>query len=191
MHHLILIRHSITKQQLTVSSHEWTLTDEGCARCKILAEQLRPYHVERMFSSPETRARLTATLTAAELHLPAPEVLDGVEETHRATAPFTATIEAFQAAIRAAMQQPEALLFGEETFGAALRRFTRAINGLLEAYPGQTLAVVTHGTILALYLAQVSGQDTFELWQGLEMPAYVVLSLPEIKLAQFVPRLFD
>jgi broad specificity phosphatase PhoE len=70
------------------------------------------------------------------------------------------------------MAEPDKLLFGEETFTAAQERFSQQIDILLEQYSTETLAVVTHGTVLSLYLAHVSEQDVVALWNSLDMPAY-------------------
>ncbi len=183
---LILIRHSISRQQPGVSAHEWELTDEGKTRCEQLAEQLREYAIQHIFSSDEPKAHLTAALVAEKLGLPAVEIQTGLRETQRATAPYFEAVADFQAAIQRAMHEPEKLLFGEETFADAQNRFVETIEQIITQHPDTTIAATTHGTIMSLYLAQVTGRDVFEIWHSLKMPAYAVLTLPEVRFVKLV-----
>ena len=47
---------------------------------------------------------------------------------------------------------------------------------MLDAHPGESLAVVAHGTVIALYVAAVTGVAPLPLWQRLSLPAFVVLA---------------
>jgi len=69
--HLILVRHSISKQRADVSSHQWELTAEGRGRCEALAERLRNYEPGLIASSAEPKARQTTDLVASRLGLEA------------------------------------------------------------------------------------------------------------------------
>ena len=185
MTHLILIRHSQTQQQKDVNAHQWQLTDTGRERCQILAEQLRPYGIDRIFTSEEPKAQLTGQLVADVLHVPC-ETASDLHETKRETVGYFEHITDFQAAVEAAMLAPDKLLFGEESFTAARKRLANQIDTLLQQYPDETLAVVSHGTILALYLAQLSGNGAVGIWQSLAMPAYAVIDLPQKTVSKIV-----
>jgi broad specificity phosphatase PhoE len=87
------------------------------------------------------------------------------------------------------MRRPEVCLFGEEAFGEAQRRLAGCIAGLHAAQPGATLALVTHGTVMALYLAALTGEDPFPLWQSLAMPAYAILDVAAGRRLHLVPAL--
>ena len=177
MTHLILVRHSISKPQPGISAHQWTLTEEGQARCAALAATLRPYHISRIATSDEPKAIATAQLLAAHLEIAAPLIVDpDFRETLRETAPYFDSEGEFHAAVHAAMNNPDDVLFGEESFNAARRRITLALGRIMNAYRSETLAVVTHGTIMSLLLGHVSEKNTFEIWRGLGMPAYAVLT---------------
>lgn len=190
MSNLILIRHSITKQQPDVDSHLWQLTAEGRSRCQNLAEQLQPYNIDRIFTSEEAKTILTGQLVANVLKIPCESASD-LQEQSRSTAPYFADVQVFRAKIRAAMAEPDKLLFGEESFTDALQRFTQQIDSLLKQYPDDTLAIVTHGTVLALYLAHLSGQNAYVLWESLSMPTYVVISLPHKTVEKIVTGFAD
>src|SRR5437764_1217197 len=49
-------------------------------------------------------------------------------------------------------------------------------------------AVVTHGTVLALFVARHSKENPFQLWRRMGLPSFVVMSLPEYRLEQMVER---
>lgn len=185
MPYLILIRHSQTKQRRDIHSHLWELTEEGRKRCVVLAEQLRRYSITRIVTSTETKAQQTGQLVAELLGIPCHAVPE-LHETRRETAPYYECVDDFKAAIWAAMQEPDKLLFGEETFTEARQRFARQIDRLLQHDPDETLAIVTHGTVMALYLAHLSQQNVYTLWETLDMPAYAVLSLSEKTVTELV-----
>ena len=180
MRQLIVIRHSQTRQQPNVNSHEWQLTDEGRKRCQVLAEELRPYAIDRVITSEEPKAALTGQLVAGGLAI-AGDTAPNLHETKRETVGYFEREADFKASVQAAMTEPDKLLFGEETFTAARERFSKQLDTLLEQYPDETLAVVTHGTVMALYLAHLSEQDVVSLWNSLDMPAYAVIM---VSLAQ-------
>jgi broad specificity phosphatase PhoE len=174
MRHLILIRHSQTKQQANVNSHAWQLTDEGRKRCELLAEELRSYSIDRIVTSEEAKAALTGQLVADVLAIPC-ESAPNLHETKRETVGYFEREADFRASVQAAMNEPDKLLFGEETFTDARERLAEQLDTLLEQYPDETLAIVTHGTVMALFLAHISEQDIVSLWNSLDMPAYAVI----------------
>jgi hypothetical protein len=45
---------------------------------------------------------------------------------------------------------------------------------------------VSHGTVLSLYLAPILQREPYELWRTWGMPAYVVLSLPDMQVVEWV-----
>jgi broad specificity phosphatase PhoE len=191
MSYLILIRHSISKPQADQSAHQWQLTEEGQARCKKLAEQIRAYQPTRFYSSDEPKAIDTTRILMKTLNI-APEKLQTevcFRETSRENVPFVARLEDFQNAIREAMQKPDEIIYGEESFNQALTRFSQRIQLIINAHPTETTTITSHGTILSLYIASQTGQDVFSLWQSLDMPAYAVFELPEMRLAQLVTTL--
>ena len=78
------------------------------------------------------------------------------------------------------------LVFGKETADQAFARFTEAVGGVIKAHPGQTVAVVTHGTVMTLFASRAAGLDPFSLWKQLGIPSFIALSLPDLKLLGMV-----
>ncbi len=75
---------------------------------------------------------------------------------------------------------------GWETAAAALARFTRAIDQLIQAAEGRDLIVVSHGTVLSLYLSHLRGESHVDLadWARVRMPDYCVVDTSAMRLVQ-------
>ncbi|MBL8162223.1 MAG: histidine phosphatase family protein [Anaerolineae bacterium] len=181
---IILVRHAITQPQPGVSPHAWSLTDEGREKAQSLAERLHCFRASRILSSDEPKALETAQLLAGHLGSLAVTPHEALRETHRTSAPFYRDVESFKRAIRNAMQHPQKKAYGDETFQAAQDRFARAIGELVDSDDDETVIVVSHGTVLALYIASLTGLDAFSLWELLDMPSYAVVSLPDLEVRE-------
>ena len=96
----------------------------------------------------------------------------------RATAPFFASEDEFRRAVIDAMRRPDDLVLGEETATAARIRFTAAVRGAIAEFAGEHLAVVSHGTVIALLVAHASGGDPVDLWRQQRMPWAIRVGLP-------------
>ncbi|MBX6342603.1 MAG: histidine phosphatase family protein, partial [Thermomicrobiaceae bacterium] len=73
----------------------------------------------------------------------------------------------------------------EESADEAHARFSAAIDRALARHPTGTLAVVTHGTVMALFVARATGQEPFALWRRLQRlgtPAVVALPRPRLEV---------
>ena len=173
---LILVRHSAPEIDLARPAYQWTLSAEGRARCIPLADALRPYQPDRILSSTEPKAQETAAHVADHLRLPW-TTADGLHEHERPNIPFV-TPDAFRASVASFFHHPDELVFGAETAAQAYARFALALQNALALHPTQTTLVVTHGTVMSLYLAHRTGEDAFKIWQTLKMPDFVVFNSP-------------
>ena len=81
--------------------------------------------------------------------------------------------------------EPDRVVFGSETANEALARFSGAIATVLEAEPSDAV-VVTHGTVMTLYVAEVAKVEPMGFWRWLGMPSFVVLTLPEMRVSEVV-----
>ena len=181
MEHLLLVRHSLPDIDPSVAARHWELSDEGRRRCAALAEMLSAYHPAVVVSSAEPKAAETASIVAASLGLPLKTEVDLHEHERSHSTDFSQ--EEFQRAVARLFAQPDNLVFGNETAAQAQRRFGQAVDRLLARYPGETIAVVAHGTVISLFVAdRCSNVDGYTLWRQLGLPACVVLSLPDFAL---------
>lgn len=147
-------------------AEEWRLSEEGRARCVALAEELAEARPQVLRSSTEPKARETAELVAPVLGLDV-QVDDRLRETARRRVGFLER-EELERGIRELFDRPDEVVFGEESAAAALRRFETAVADL----PDESV-VVSHGTVISLYVAAQTGLDGYEVWQALQLPDIV------------------
>ncbi len=173
---LLLIRHSTPEVMPGVPSREWRLSAEGRDRCEALTERIGVYAPCVIVSSVEPKARKTAELLAARLGV-AVEMADGLHEHERDNVGFLGRA-AFEAAVADFFARPDELVLGCETAAQALDRFSHAVNGVLAAHTSGAIAIVTHGTVMSLFVAAQTGVDPFPFWRDLALPDLAVLDLP-------------
>ncbi len=176
MSHLILVRHSAPEIVPQVPARDWHLSAVGRARCVQLAAALAPYQPRAIITSVEPKAVETGQIVAEQLAVPQ-VAMDGLHEHDRRNVGLLDRA-AFQARVAAFFAQPDMLVLGQETAAQTRDRFTRAIDAVLAAYPDAPVAVAAHGTVMALYLAQVAAIDPYPFWQRLGLPAFMVLAPP-------------
>ena len=163
---MLLVRHSVPERDARTPAEQWPLSADGRERCLALAARLAPFAPSALLSSTEPKARETAELIAPALGLVV-ELSDGVRETARRSVGWLSHAD-LAAGIRALFEHPHEVVFGEESAASALARFEAAVAQL----PADAV-VVTHGTILSLYVAARTGRDPYELWRSLELPDVV------------------
>jgi broad specificity phosphatase PhoE len=181
---LLLVKHSLPEIVPGVPAREWHLSEVGRLRCEALAEMLAERGPSVLVSSIEPKASETAQIVAGRLGVPW-ETREGLHEHLRESVPFLPSQE-FEERVREFFRKPRKLTYGEETAEEAHRRFAEAIEGILVAYPGESVAVVAHGTVISLFVAGIAGLEPFSLWKRLGLPSFVVLSRPDMKVGGIV-----
>jgi broad specificity phosphatase PhoE len=179
---LILVRHSAVTIDPSVPAHEWRLSVEGWKRASILAQQLADYHPVAVVSSHEMKARETASIIATALGIPQ-QTAAGLHEHVRHT--FITGPAEWDAAVAAFFARPDELVLGSETALQAQSRFSAAVSAILNLNKDLqgNLIIVTHGTVLTLFLWQHNPNlDPFKTWKSLALPHPFVLSLPDMRL---------
>jgi broad specificity phosphatase PhoE len=184
MRKLILIKHAPPEVVPDVPSEGWVLSDRGRALCPPLAEAIRPHAPAVVVSSTEPKAAETGRLIASSLGVPL-ETAPGLHEHDRSNVPHMPSRE-FISAMELFFRRPDEHVLGRETADAAEARFREAVTRVLDAHPGGNVAVVSHGTVVALLVAKAAGQSPFRLWRELGLPSFVVLRLPELAVEQTV-----
>ena len=180
MNRLILVRHSQSALQPDIPAAGWPLTTEGVARCRPLANQLATYKPDRIMASVEPKASQTADEIAAQLGL-SWTTAAGLHEHDRTGEPFTSPAE-FVQRVTNFFNRPNELVMGRETAVQAQTRFVTAVQRLVAQHPGETLLVVTHGTVMTLFTNYYNPIAPIPFWQSLQMPDYRLYSLPDFHL---------
>jgi broad specificity phosphatase PhoE len=173
---LILIRHSLSAVRPDLPPAKWHLSPEGATRARAFAARVDLRAASRIFTSSEPKAVETARVLAEAWGLPVVEVPD-LHEHERPGNPIVSR-ERFEAMIGALFARPSEIVFGSESADAARQRVTAAVTGLVERHDGD-IVIVTHGTVMALFIAAYTGRDAFELWKQQQMPCAAILTLPD------------
>jgi broad specificity phosphatase PhoE len=84
---------------------------------------------------------------------------------------------AFQTSMREFFQKPGELVFGRDTANQAHARFYQALHEILNEYKKKTVVVVTHGTVISLFVSRLTGSSGFELWNRMGLPSYIAIDL--------------
>ena len=185
---LILIKHARPAIDPSLPAREWGLGAEGIASCSSLAERLRRYRPQQFISSIEPKAIHTAQIAAQTLGV-SWQMAGGLHEQERSRERYTSN-DVFEQQIQKLFNQPDQVVYGSESAQQAQARFSQAIQALLAEAPEQgALAVVAHGTVISLFVAQQCHVEPFSLWKRLGLPSFVVLTLPELTLYEIVEKL--
>ncbi len=184
MRKLVLVRHSQPRIEPNVPAAEWKLSELGRRWAESMAARLRGYDADLIWCSREPKAVETAEILGNALGVPI-RVKTGLEEHHRRNAPFFPTTQEFAQAVEAFFSQPSRLVLGTETASQARDRFAAAIEAVLEADSGDAI-VITHGTVMSLYLAQVADVQPMSFWRELRTPCLVEVDLPSMRIGPIV-----
>jgi broad specificity phosphatase PhoE len=190
MRTLIFVRHSLPEIVPTIPASRWHLTEEGKRRCRPLAEMLTPYQPKLILTSREPKAVETGQLLARFWHLSAQSFPD-LHEHCRENVGIINSKQEFEQRVATFFQHPDTLVFGSETAEQATRRFCSAVEQIASTYTQKTIVIVAHGTVLSLYAGACSDIDPHALWQRLQMPAFMVVSLPGFKIEKIVEGVPD
>jgi broad specificity phosphatase PhoE len=172
----IFFRHSLPASDSAIPAQEWHLSEEGQQRCRLLAGRLANFNPQRIVSSLEPKALETAQIVAETLGMPYESAV-GLHE-HLRSRVEHANQKVFEASVRAFFEQADQLVYGDETADQAHARFTQAVEAIQERYPSESpLVIVTHGTVISLFVARACSIDPFILWKSLKLPCMVVFSV--------------
>lgn len=185
---LILVKHAMPEIVPGKPPSGWLLSADGRKSYAALAERLREHQPEIIITSNEPKANETGLLAAEALGIPF-ETAAGLHEHERDMAPFLNDRDKWNDLVADFFGRPGELIFGEETAIQARERFSHAVDSVLDQHPDKTIVIVSHGTVISLYAAQVAGIDPFPLWQRLHLPSYIVLSRPDLEILEVVEKI--
>jgi broad specificity phosphatase PhoE len=156
----------------------------------LLGERLARCGPGVMVSSGEPKAVETAEIVAGCLGIGC-FVYPGLHEHDRTGVLFLGD-EEFGRAARRFFENPDRLVWGNETAEEAGGRFEGAVRGVLDERGEEVVAMVAHGTVISLLVARHNDIDAFGFWQKLGLPSFCVLSVPGFELQEvsfsLVPR---
>ena len=172
---LILIRHASPEVDPRAPPVEWSLSKSGRSGAARLAEGLSDEGIRTIFTSEETKAIETGRIIGEHLGVET-RTVPGLQEHDRTGVGFLDQI-AFDLAIERLFSRPSEMVFGRESGDAAAARFLKAIHDLEIEDPSGSYGCVTHGTVMALAAARLSGKNGYPIWRQLGLPSTITLDL--------------
>jgi 2,3-bisphosphoglycerate-dependent phosphoglycerate mutase len=182
---LVLIKHAMPEVQPGLPPSMWPLSQEGRRSCEALVAPLRPLGLERVMGSREPKATETGRALALGLGVPF-EVREGLHEHERGHEGFEPDRPAFESKIEGLFENKAERVYGSESGTESLERFRASVLAIVAENEAESVAIVAHGTVISLLVAESCGLDGFELWRRLGLPSYVVLETPKLRLLDVV-----
>jgi broad specificity phosphatase PhoE len=166
---LYLIRHAHVQMAGAAAEH-WPLSEKGRREAGTLARQDFWREVGTIFSSPEPKALQTAKPAARRWDIPL-EIADCLQELRRPR-----LIPDYEKVIARLLAEPETSVANLESAVQVAERVTHCIEALVTTHPEQTLAVVSHGLILTIFLAQLEDRwPTVDEWRAVPSPGVAIV----------------
>jgi len=172
MRKLILIKHAKPEIVPAIPSDQWRLGAEGRAACGPLSNKLKPFAPAAIHTSVEPKARETAELIGQALGVPVHSA-DNLHEHDRSNEPHMDTRE-FISLMALLFKEPDRQVLGLETANEAFTRFAGAVDKILATTIGDQ-AIVSHGTVIALFAQRRLKKDGFALWRQMGQPSFLVI----------------
>ena len=90
---------------------------------------------------------------------------------------------------KSCLKERNRLVLGRESASECADRFQKAIDAIVAKHPDGNIAIVTHGTVLALFAASHGAGDAFLLYRKMGLPSLMTFSIPDYGLVETVERL--
>lgn len=178
---IYLIRHPHTQINLETPASTWGLSETGQAQTAALLNAPFWPHVSAVYPSREPKAITAAKEAALRYNIPVvPRSAFGELDRSAYTAPDE---HSYEAAVAACFANPAESPHGWEPAAAALHRFKREISQVLSWHPPEeSIAVVSHGLVLTLYLAHLRGQvPTLSDWRAVGFAAVAAVDRASLR----------
>ena len=178
----MLVKHSLPEIVENVSAHKWELSQAGRVLAQKLAVRLNKYQPEVVISSVEPKAKETAEIIAAKHNLDL-QFVEGLHEHDRSKVGYLHGDE-FHLAVHKFFKHPDRLVFGSETADVCHARFQQAVHFILDRNLDKTVVIVSHGTVISLFVSRLTGISDSLLWNELAPPSFVVLDVRSATLIE-------
>jgi len=177
---IIFLRHAETEKDPNIHAIEWMLSEEGERQAIKVSEIPLMNEADFLYSSNEKKAFLTVEPLAKKLSKSIQQ-LSFFDEVARGEKFLTK--EEFEQEKRRQLEDLNYKAFNGESGNDALERFKEGVRRVSEENPGKTLLIVSHGTILNIFFANLLSREHAlpERWNKTGFCAYGVISDGEIK----------
>ena len=169
MPRVMLVRHAEPHIDIDLPAAEWSLTPRGVASTQRLAVELLAANPSLIIASPERKALETARILAGALDVPI-EQDERFSEQGAEAGQFLTDYAEFRALVRHHFDHPDEVVLRQESSHAARERFGEAVDARLETAASGVPVIVSHGRIMASWLASLTGSSAWEIWTALRLP---------------------
>lgn len=182
---IILLKHAYPTLIENVPPREWKLGDEGRQQSAKVVSHFRNQGIKHILSSLEPKALETATIIGNGFGLKSLPV-DGLHEFDIPARPIM-TKEQHVEANRRIFDFPDEPTLGSESAKNARNRFATALTAGLRNIPSDdTVLVVSHGTVISLFVGNGDFEKSFSIWRRLACMSYVRLDRQNFTLIEIV-----
>ncbi len=162
---VLLIRHAESRPSKALPEADWPLSDLGRSQAASLADQLIGNGITNVISSPYIRSVNTVQPLADRIGCPVElyselrerKLCDGVRDD-------------WQEIIKRAWSDFSFALPHCESGFDCQQRVCRCLEDLVGRYPGETIAVSSHGNAIGLFLNSIEPSFGFESWSAMKNP---------------------
>ena len=171
---LILVRHAEVQIEKEIDPTLWKLSPEGRESIHQLSKANVWRDIQKIYTSPETKAIETAQILAAHHRLDV-ETIEDLREVDRSHGGF---LPHYEEAAKEFFTKEGENIFGWERAIDAEGRIVRGIERLVRANRESSIAVVSHGLVLTLYVTFITSRrgERLNVWKKIGFPAYMVLN---------------
>lgn len=149
---IVFLRHADTEKNPNLNAALWELSNKGTKQAEDITNLSIMNEVDIVYVSEEKKTFLTVLPLANKLKQE-PVALSEFNEVKRGDKFLTK--EEFEAEKIKQLEDLAYPAFGGESGNEALARFKQGIDSALRENVGKTILVVTHGTILNIYFADL------------------------------------
>ncbi len=171
---IIFLRHAETEKDSQTHPSLWILSEAGQKQAEDFSRLDICKEIDSIYISNEKKALLTAEPVCRKTGKN-PIAMSFFNEVQRGDKFFSK--EEFEEEKKKQLLDLDYQAFGGESGHEALLRFTEGIEKIMANSPDKTVLIVTHGTILNIYFADLLGQSDilYERWQQTPFCAFGVL----------------
>lgn len=188
---LVLVRHARPLLRHGEAAARWRIDPAAIVEVEALAHGLTaalprlgdPTESIAIVASHEPKAAATARELARVWGRRSTQA-SGLEEHHRGPLPIVDDVT-WRTTVARLFDHRETLVFGEETAVEAERRFVGAVAEVLAGASGRgerLSVIVSHATVMTLYLADANGLDSLALWGSLGLPEALLVRSSDRRL---------
>ena len=163
---LYLVRHGETYENhdhVFQGVLDTKLTPKGLAQAKGLGHYFKEIHIDKAYTSPLSRARMTAegALTYhPEIHAEIVDDLHEIEGGELQGLDFDTCNQRFNNIMVTFRENPSAFdPPGGESLPQVYRRFTKAVNALVKQNLEKTILIAAHGTVIQTWINYAWGRS--------------------------------